>query len=477
MGTIAQQLARTGEFPAEVQAVIAHDRQLGACLADNTEIALDRDVWFTLYTVKPKVASETACGLARRPLDNDQIEHMLACETRVGPWLSAFAHNELTADQQARLVSAKGVKGGLAATLLDYEWFDRTLAKDIVLAAGGASRYSFLVDADDTQLSQAEAEDWARTLPDWAPSKVTSHQASSVERLVEHRLYLVSILAGAGQPERIRRQLAGSRFATDESVQFELAGIDGSMNFAALDWDAQRAHGWLLTKLVFSPVCHKSTLEKLIEVIDAGDQARFWDVKSKAQSRLRDFDTRGRVTVPYEQVDNVDQLGWLVNRSIPNDRYDRMFWGRPWDLAALAFNEYLDDTQALRVIQALRLPYIYNQLKQRGLDAEAALVERHPTLGPAQLKVSDTEGRRPRVWNDPTANWPTTVPDGIEGRHLGPYTGVTDVSRYLVRELSGPGFEQRWQLLLSMIDEFDGTVGDLVEVCSLICTSDGDTTE
>lgn len=401
---------------------------------------LSADTWFRLWPAKPRPRIPEATALVERPLTGEQINWVLAQETRQKVLAKMVRANDLDDDQHLRLLCIRPT-GPVAAALLERaETCDFGL-RDLLEAAGGIDWLWWCANADPTHLSTVVATDLLHDA-DGEFNLPGIRARSRMSRLLAwwlgRRPDLIE--AAVESPSvRVRTAAAGCRHLTVPLAR-RVVRLDGTTE--EFGTSEELSPMWLAW--AYNPVVP-------LELVDEhATRSQSWEVRNAHNGRAaRDRDA---ITVPYDQITDRATLEWVIHRSLPKENLDtgRLTTAKLHDLVALAGNPMLRDETlppelVRRLIEQLRHdPGItrldeINQARQR---AGAEPVRR------------DQQG-----WLDfdvEPENLARFNPDG-------PVRGQDPEALAWVGTRFGAD-PTAWELLFSIADGFEGTWAELVEL-------------
>lgn len=482
--TLSKLLAsRTPIIDEDIQRVIVGIPGMAELLAQNEYTPLADDVWFQLYTVKPKPTADVAEGLVNRPLTPAQIDHVIANEARTRALTALVYHHPLTVTQQETLAASKAFKTKVAEALGEAPWCEPGLARRCAEAAGGKMFLEWLAHSPLDVISDAEVIDWLDRFDDWAPRRSKERRALLLT-IMHRRPAVIGPAVRTGNDDLIL-VAAGCRHLTDTETQWLAAGFTADHeppDFASMNDVTGFKYRWMA--LGNNPVCNLDLVQAMIDA--AATSSGMVEARTSLQSRMKRAGDRPQVTVPYEQVDDPTVIDWLVSRSLPfTSTYgDSHRPARAWDLAALAQNPHMEGDHPFRVHQALnhlledvnpsgdmlrhRLEELYEHLRPEGWSST-------PPAPPG----ADEGSWHANAYRDPSIAVVDEPTDAQLERAAGwrtdnmTYSSPEDRA-YLLRivdaRIAAAGADKTtaYQTLFGLIDGFDGTVDELAEIITLV---------
>lgn len=467
-------IAKCVNLPAATQAVVEglvlRSPKLRPHLAANPN--LSRTAWFALMGPKPKPTIAMANELCARPLDAEQRALVLASETRTGPLSALVHHNVLGPAEQELLVKAKGFTASLAGLIVESDWATPAIRRQAAYAAGGQVLLDRIATAHEAELDAAECQDLLARFSEWGAEAKFKQRSTALSALLNRNPHLMATAARPGQHNAVQTAAAGCRHLTELDLQYQVAGLVPGQTSADPGWLVGQK--FLFMALVNNPVCHEEVAAAVMAV--CATNPAMAEVRQSISSRRAK--NRPRVTTPFEEVDDLEILDWLVFRALPSEFKTG---GRPWDLLALASNPHLNEVLGHKLAGAFSSPSIRDALRAAVDPDEVflALIQRFPDERMLARMPSDHASepydaeRLARL--DGSA--PNPGPAFAETRIRAARFDLGYLSEALfaaVVEWLGAQIGPEpaaWDIVLSMADDFDGTVEELAEMATLVGTS------
>jgi hypothetical protein len=434
---------------AEAQHAAASLPHLRPSLAANRHISMDTGVWFALSDPLPDAA--TAASLYSRPLNPDQLDWVIAKEKRARPLAAACSTNPMTPAQIRTMLARSTVAKTVARALIDAEEREpgRTpaeVAGDVARAAGGNALCNAI--AGDA-FSDTEACELLDRFGDWA-DKPSRRRSLALTRILDARPGLIGRFVATGAHPSLLLAAAGSRHLTSEELQRSVLDGDYTADMYA------KFYAWV--SLAANPRTHRAVLESMSVTADI--DASLNRARSAALKRLEGWETRGRVDEAFEDVTDSDTLTWLIRRSVPRESWDGdQIRGRPFDVAALAANPHLSQSNAQRVFSAMHDYSVSDALGTGRWDSLISAMRNRFDLPPESC-TSNTGSN----WTHQPEHDDTIVADprsaNIRVRYLSPRYNEA-MAWIALQELDVAG----WTVLFGLVaddDASDDTLGDLV---------------
>jgi hypothetical protein len=445
---------------------------------------LTRETWFALYkpkTAKGKagVALTAAQSLAGRRLDKQQRLHVLANEERARVLNAMIKVNALDPDEQDLLVANPGFCDMVATNLLKAKWVTWKIARVAAEHLGGQQLLDFLVDVPDTELTPAETAEIMSRFAQWGPAtkpgenKGAWRRKIELERLLDTKPYLLPVAVAAGQHDSVLSAACGSRKLTDPVLQRRAAGLD-----QGIDRDRLFERRFALMVLVNNPVVPAALATEVADLAEKFDPRAFSNLIESARTRAERRPVH--VQVPFEQVNDEEILDWLVKRTrsyyTETQHGTRTKLGKIRDIEALAANPNLTERHAIDIRSHLEDEDIYPHLGGETVDrARRAFSATHPGL----TRPAWTEGPSGRDYD------PDEMQYDDAGEEYAAYHDRYDEEQSLkltldsVRRYGGTGalvhaatrlgtHAERWEVFLKLAADYDGTVGELIEVSEYV---------
>lgn len=437
---------------------------LAGSLAQNPHIS--ETTWYRLWPAKPRPPVTVCSALAGRELDSARRRYVIEHDTRVQTLKALIEANRLEPDEQRQLLASKGAGGQIAGLLCKQDWLDPTLAKQVAEAAGGWVYLEWLSKSTPDQISDEEAAAFLANYRTWEPEKVSYKERSSgLKRLLARRPTLMAAAAVADQHDAVLTAAAGSRHLTRLEWQLAVAGITPGDSPRPPEWLGERK--FTMLALVNNPVCLAEVLAEVERQLVGGDYHMLDVVRS---IRFRASMSRHTVTQPYNEISDPEILKWLVHRAQPfqDGETGKVRPGQPYDLPVLAANPHLAPEHVEGIRSGLSAWVAIDALGAEGVEAaRATLASCHPGLfaGPieqappeeraavSEHREEDLEAKLARAataakvrCNDGRWGWgrPAHWIDYVE-HHLG-------------------ASHEAWDSFLGLVDTFEGTFAELVEI-------------
>ena len=433
------------------QAALAAGR--GGELARNP--ALSESAWFALRPERQPLAN--AVALAARPLSEAQRRHLLEREKRSKVLIAMARDNHFDVDEQQLLAAKAEASSQLADELLSGSKLSPDVARPLALAVKGKALLAWLADADVDTIADAEVRALLDSFASWAPGP-SGHRSRLLRRLLERRPALIAAVTTPGQDLAVLDAAAGSQFLVDPTHQRAVARfeVDGHDKVVA-------GGDYLYTYRAFihNPVVAPELLRELAAWASprSGASAFFAEIVETVDARLRAHPRS--VTEGFDQVADPELLRWIVMRSLPSERFNRP--ARPYALATLARNANLGDlaahvarelgTSVRHAVDDATYRSIVGTFNANYPDWAVPALAQHPAEPGTASDTSERDGE-----------WIETVVVSQVAWMLAPLPA--SVGCHLASKLGAE--PKAWELLVGLADTFDGTVGELVEVCRLL---------
>ena len=314
-------------------------------LCSNEYTTMDETVWKAAYGKRPLSQVNDALELIDRPLTQAQIQHVIDVETRATPLNKLVAMHRLSQAQMDTAISKKKCGQSVASELVEAgvatdKTFDQPFRRKLVQTAGGNALLTWLATAEEATEADAIEAFVSYEPPAGIPTRQHRRKLAAV---VERFPNVLPVCVAQGSPGPLLSIACGSRHLTDETLQhqaLEAPESHGDVTTVGFAWIA----------LANLPVAQKSTIER-IAAQQASDRAA-----SAAAERLRKFDSRPTVAVPYDQIEDQGVISWLVGRvcSFISRRDDTYTPPKPFELIALSANPHLSYDAAKRIAADLQ---------------------------------------------------------------------------------------------------------------------------
>jgi hypothetical protein len=446
--TLLADLARFGQFPQPVAAQVfiqlAVTHRFAVEVSSNPN--LDRASWFALYPTRPLPSVAVASNLVSRPLDDAQVAHVLGAESRTRVLDKLRAENPLRHSSVSRLERAKLPKA-LAEAMLTVPFLDRR-------------RYDAAFDAAGP-LAQAEALLYTPEPTERERRWVTT----TLVELDQVKTRRAKNLVVAGLLDRNRdllEQVIGQ--VCDLSPVAQLPGLDEDTQLLLVDRLVSlpvEESVWPARILAAAPTTRYPALERLSE--RAGPH-RWPELPERIGRRL----SRGPSSVWDLSYVPADQLDRLIARAAPSASQPV---GRPLEVVRLLCHPRLRVEQANELVSALANQRLVSRVFGAGIGVWLDRIRRVDRQRAEQLSNHLT---CPLLSQPPLPPYRGTfVSDEHDQRLLD--TKVTAVwgpsQASALCRLAADRFGDdldRWDVLLALAGEFDGTVDELLEVAALL---------
>jgi hypothetical protein len=445
VNTFATKLVSSAPLPVEGQwAAVRAGDNFRELLISNMYTELDHEVWLALWDPRPPAGP--ASHLVKRTLTEEQLDWLIANETRPTLLAGALRYNEPTEQQWGHLLSLKcatKLVGRIPAWIC--------LTNELRLRAARLAGGHHLLDCmNDGLVDDDETRAWLSRWDEWAPDRGAN---SSLQKLLHTRPEIMDAFVFGH--ESLATVAAGSHLLTDPAHQQAIAGREPDMPYV-----------WMA--LVANPVVSLDIVNQVS--VAAAPNARLAKVCQVAGYRLNDPAKRPQVTEALDSISDPDVLAWLVNRACPrNDPHPQA--GRPFVLVQLARNPHLDDYQAMRVRDGL---CDWNIQKQLGVEAASAAHEALVAniailrlVGRSFVSGSSYTPERPKPDERglaTLASWQSEGPDTPVGQCNAAYGWLCAAGTV--------ANEQAWSVLLTLLAdaEPDDRLGTLVDTANLLAT-------
>jgi hypothetical protein len=447
--TLLADLARFGQFPPSVAAQVF--AQLASTYRLLTEVSsnphLTKQAWFVLYPRKPLPPVTVALNLVDRDLDEDRMAHVLTVESRARVLDRMRSRNLLRHSVVSRL-ERPSLPKALAEAMLGVAYLDRRRFDAAFALAGPLAQAEALLYAASEPTEQERH--WVRTSLvglDGLKSRRAKHLVMA--GLLDRNRDLLCDVIGDLQDLSPVAQLP----SLDEDVQLALVDRMAALPSEVSVWPARI--------LAAAPTTRYSALERLAE--KAGPH-RWSEIPERVSRRL----LRGPASVWDMSYAPQEQLDRLIERAAPSGAHPV---GRPLEAVRLLCHPQLRVEQANALLSGVANTRLIDRVFGAGIAVwldRIRLADRHradqlgshlscPLLSrpPVQLYggsfISDEADRR-LLDTKVTAVW-------------GPAQAGA-LSRLASDRLGDD--PDRWDVLLALSGEFDGTVSDLLEVAALL---------
>jgi len=427
---IATHTGLPDDVAAVCHRVLASREEMHPWLAENPE--LDDDVWLKLWGSK-RPESELARRLVSRPLNKDLRAVVIDRENRVGVLTAFIEHNRLLPEEQ-RLLSGKA---NARAALLHQRWLEPNLRKPLAVELGGIHLLREMALSDDGVFAEDEIVDLLGNYPDWI-GDLSDPRKGAADRNRFLRI-LFGRHPGAVEPAITNPRLTGrcrSEILTSAAGSANLLPEDAARiarvdehGICCLTPAQAQASYYCLLALLGNPRCPHRVAQAVLPV--AGRHQA--NVADAAKRRLE----KPEIVGDLSEIDDPETLDWLARRALPYRGQDSTRAGRPLELLALARN-----------------PHIGKDIGKRIAGCIPAEVE-------SELVAAAADELR-TIWPD------IVIPDepGTPVRESKPWPAVTAAMELAVEKL---GHDQsRWETLIGLLDDFDGTFEELVSLAETI---------
>lgn len=433
------------------------------------------DTAVSLLSHKKKIAATAAVSLLCQPWEPAQATTLLRLESRKSPLCALLQHNVLDEEGLDLLLDGP-LDTAVADAVLRFQPVDPARGVRFARHAGVLHRLEQL-DADASASADLSAlRDELAALDDAQLSRVAGLGPVLHNVLAAHP-GLLDLLDDqtVTLADRVRSAFAASVDLTELRWQRNLAGLDG-------DLPRRQDEVWTLMVLAGNPLTREPVLRELLEDLDRrpvpSDRAA--DLRRNIVRRLDNeqvlADGVTAATAPREKIP------WLLRRALPSS-FNVL--GRPFELRELLANAELDDRERSLLTSELRdcrhLPGV-----TAALDAaerrHPGLVASGPPAGNDEHRDGDTPaGDRPAVEATATCEHrrrctsraerlaaATTLDRellGVSHHHHPEY--LMGLFGYVASERFG-GDRHRWEVLFSLIDEFDGPLNELLDAAAML---------
>lgn len=461
---VAAPVAAKTEFPETVRPVveslILRNPALRPHLALNP--SLSEATWLDLYKAKPLPKASIAESLAGRGLSKTQRLHVLEHERRGKVLKALVAANELDREEQERLLASPGFTEAVAVEMIEAPWCDDDLKKPLALKVGGQVLLSYLASAPDSVFPTDEAATLLSDFRSWGPSlsddspRGKRARSQALAQLLSRRPDLLPAALVPGQHDSVVTAAAGCRHLLDVTLQYQAAGFVPGQ--ADVPLETLQRKEFLLMALVNNPPADPGLVDDVIRLAE-----RHGMFKLANSARSRKVKHPEALTTPYELLEDQEALRWIAFRVLPSEYKPD---GRPFDVPALGANPNLPDVFAERIRAGLAHGTIGEALGQDLPAAVAAFAAAHPGL------VGDVDD----FAHDPVRYSPDPFRRGFDAPEATVLTWpvaslVYDDYLHQTVELAITRFgvnPSAWESFLTLVEEFDGSVGELLDLCSML---------
>lgn len=309
-------LLRTAPLPESVQLALTVNHRDDVAHNPSLSVA----AWWRCWPTTGTLPVEITTALCSHPLDDEQLAHVAARETRVAAVSAALSNND-----PDRVFAAYCARKRLPRPLADL--FAGHLGPadghaDTVAAAASetvrvwrdvlSGDVSVAVQSILSTTPSGHDGRWRKLVSSWWQALVTVHP------------HTVTAVVGVDMPEDAALAAAGSPHLLGDDVQAAL--LDGR---ETSEWE------WMHRALAANPTLTTATRSRLSVVVQRN---RFAELEYQLVSSA----ARAVQTVPVTDVCDVQILDRLVRRAAPSE-FRRH--GRPWLAAVLTGNRSLTDGQ------------------------------------------------------------------------------------------------------------------------------------
>lgn len=353
---------------------------------------LSKRQWLLLW--EKNLPIHEACQLLEYDLDAEQLETVLDTERRSSALLCLLRRQILDKDTQMRI--ARQAKGdSFASHALQTGRLDEEVVLTLADRLKGVDRLEWIACNHETYDDDAMFDSVVESTGGKLPLRDMRSLNQSVGKMISLRPGLVSRLASLDPlPSQLRTSLASSRFLTEEEDQVKVFADLEDSKFAALAF-------------VANPVACESVVSSLAS--HGSSEVRQAVVKRLAKGFKR-------ISQPYEQLSDPDEIAWVLRRSLPSAFRSE---GRPADLCALALNDNLSLEDALVVFESLSRCSLDTVTAVQLNAARVHLAERLERLAPEPVEESG-------FWNQDLVihRYPQLRYDWVLSPTLRPWSGV-----------------------------------------------------
>lgn len=420
------------EIAALCQRLLARREELVPHLCHNP--GLTEDTWFTLWGAT-RPSADHGKALVSRKLTRAQRETVVRKESRTSVLEQFLEFNELDLDEQ-RLLAGKDNVAGL---LLSQEWCHPTLRKSLALKAKGLHLLGEIAYGRGDLFSDSEVVSLLSTYHEWGSEGVRG--AKRRERSAALR-----VLFGR-RPGVIDSLLVPTTSIPDGHLITMLTAAAGSANITAEQARSiatiQHTRGlhaddlqfcWLA--LLANPRCPHAVAQELDDSTWAANRAGKWQIRNAAERCLQGRVVEGSLS----ELSDPEDLARIWQRA----KSSAGQWGcrpvRPVEALELATNEHLD-TATWKSLRLELLGGVPDQLVACYRDTIAKV---HPG---DEVRGMSRE-QRALVYEHST---PARLSEAFA----------------LAAERLGTD-SVKWETLLGLLDDFDGTFEELVTLAETI---------
>lgn len=403
---------------------------------------LSEELWTELYTQKPKVPVKQARQLVSRKLSRTQAEYVLAFESRTKVLGDLVVANTLDLDLQEKVLTSKGFNAGVAALWMKAGTVHPALERRVAILAGGTPLIEWLAQFSVETLPTGEFLEIFSQWSGWLPGTyqpgpletLASRRPDATEHFIEHRDWTV------------RKAVASSRHLLTLEQQCRLARLEVGQEPVPL-WEYGSQNVQVLYSLIQNPNLHPDLARTIVKV---GERLGITSYTLReAQERIEKG--YAPITEPWEVLTDPEQLE-AVCQYVLGRSYLHRLRQSPANEEALAHNPNLSE----RWRQEVHSKLAYTRWEEgsprakaveayRAIHGEDSIRELPPR--PEYTPYEAPGSGRPFDPNVPAQQ--------IQG-------GGRPSIEWMIEALQED--EAAWDVLLTLLDGFEGSVAELADV-------------
>lgn len=395
--------------------------ELQGQLAQN--VNLPSPVWRQLWGKRPEL--NRAIDLVSRQLPRPDRDVVLSGETRSRVLCALIEHNVLSLDEQEDLL--RTAPDAALSCLLEQSWVDPSLRVRLARHVGGLSLLSEIAYDTSGAFTDDEVSSLLDTFDTWVPEGRFRERSHLLKVLLFLRPSLVATAARSSVDSLVTAAAGSLNLSAD--LARVIAGLDPASTLGDKDLVDRR---FALLALVNNPVVG---LDVVSEVVARCEKVAGLEQVVSSYDRRK---TRPGLTVSYTEVSDPEQITWLVRRSLPSEYHP----ARSMELILLAQNPHLDDASRVSVESAAITELYCDPRLGHALKDSLLTV---PAFVPVVTELTEPVTAAPR-----------------KQRHASLWGPVSTFCQ--AAELRLGGQAEQWEVAVGLLDEFDGTVEDLLEL-------------
>jgi hypothetical protein len=426
------------ELPEPVQWYADSRPDLRPVLARNAN--LHPDVFEAMYFTRTRPHVRLAEALLNRRLTDEQVERVLAVETRRDALCGLYSGGPYPLAVQEKMFHATTDVNVFGAWHRDGH-VHPDLAEHVARCAGISALAQYLAQPEHT------TEDVLRLMNEYTYAWDSAHTVTHVEYVLARHPQTLPLAVNA-KSATIRAAAAASRHLTSSTDQRQLAGL-------TLQTPVDQ---FVTEALLNNPVLHDHVADEI------RDRARQFPQAAWAKKARQPLETREGWTRPQQPWETESDPSALrtVLASVPLLNTRRNHHLQVDALTALAGNRH---------VRGSNLDSLGEQIASLPADVRGPVVEVFTATWPHRgdevneiIAAADGNDRKFRNRREP---WNPTITSRSPASHLHERSRAAKTARWMSAELAAEP-DKVWITVIELADGFPGTVSELIDAARLV---------